>query len=114
MRVCAPSPARSHIAVVFTSRLRWLRITPFGAAVEPELYWMKATVSGPIAGGLHSTSPPRSSVSVATHRIVPSAGSCSMSGSRSARIAPVLSAISGVAFATNVVNWEEGRLSSGG
>ena len=45
---------RSVATSSFTSRFRWLSITPLGRPVEPEVYWRKARVSVSMAGRFQS------------------------------------------------------------
>src|SRR5215471_7309704 len=51
-----------------------VRTTPFGAAVEPEVYWMKATESAVTPGSLHVSAPSGPSSSLASHGTETSSG----------------------------------------
>jgi hypothetical protein len=73
----------------------WETITPFGAPVEPDVYWTSASVSGTTAviGRSPSVSAARSSSSsVAVHRRLAKRGCRSISPSTVASVLAVVSA----------------------
>src|SRR2546423_466207 len=63
-RVPGPRPRSVALAATSYARLPWLMTTPFGVAVEPDVYCRKAGWSG-VAGSCHATGPwPARSLSV--------------------------------------------------
>ncbi len=98
-------------------RFAWLTTTPFGADVEPEVYWRKATESPSTAGARHSAErwPGRSSVE--SHRSAESSGATSKSTPAIDPISAVVSTT--VACASATMAWRRGtvrarRMGSGG
>ncbi len=63
-------------------RFAWVTITPRGEAVEPEVYWRKATPSRSGRGGLQSADRSGSRLSVAIQGTAPSCGPWARSPSR--------------------------------
>ena len=99
------------------SRLPWVSSTPLGTAVEPEVYWMKASVPGVTSGGRHACSQPGSSASVATQRSEASSGAWLVSPSTRSRMELVVS--TRVAWASSAMARSRGsvrcrRVGSGG
>ena len=71
-------------------RLPWLNMTPFGLLVEPEVYWITASVSAEIFGARHSSPDAKVSASVDSQCAALSSGVCDERRSTSARMLAVV------------------------
>src|SRR6202011_4869140 len=72
-------------------------MTPFGSAVEPDVYWSNARVLLVTAGSRHSSATLPVALSVANQRIFCNSGACANRSSALERIADVVSTTEGCA-----------------
>src|SRR5215207_8411761 len=96
------------------SRLAWVSITPFGAAVEPEVYCRRASVLAPTAGRRHLLAGSLQSSSVAIQRSDFISGAYADRRSSLDKMRVVVSATVAVEFATIVWSRDADRLGRGG
>src|SRR5215211_1764608 len=96
------------------SRLAWVSITPFGAAVEPEVYCRKARVLAPISGRRPLLAGSLQSSSVANQRSDFISGAYADRRSSLDRMRVVVSATVAFESATIVRSRDTDRLGRGG
>ena len=101
-------PAVCRPSVRLAKTFRWLTMTPFGVAVEPEVYWMKAIERSSSRGGVKSLAAPSGMSSVLSQRIVASAGASAHSTFLCGRSARGVSAAA--ASASPAIAWKRGRV----
>ena len=73
-RLSRVSPKRRQIHSELCSRLAWVRTTPRGSVVEPDVYWRNATLSAVRSGSHHCSASPSGSRSGKTQRSDRSSG----------------------------------------